>query len=167
MRMMRVLLGSVLAASLLVVGTASAQAQTPIAKKRETIVRIWHPPVTPTAVLGSGLGTVRTWFSPIAVDGVSAPGQLMTGTITTVAIDAAAGIEWRTANLVFVVGEQADQLVVGGMWTYPAAGATITADTTTVRPVVGGSGTYASAKGYVVTTNMGATGWSYVFHLTR
>ncbi len=166
MRILRVLLTCVLAAALLATGAATAaQAEAPVVKRKSTIVQVWHPVVTPTAVLGSGLGTVRTWFTPTTVDGKSAAGQFMTGTLTTVAIDEQAGTEWRTANLVFVVGDEANQLVIGGTSIYPSAGSTLAVDSSTIRPVIGGSGTYDGARGYAVSTNLGARGWSHVFHL--
>ncbi len=130
------------------------------------VVRIWHAAVVPTSVEGTGLGTVRTWFTPTLVNGVSAPDQYMTGTLTTVAIDASAGVEWRTSNLVFVVGGLRNQLVVGGASTYPAGGATIAPGTKAIRPVIGATGAYKGMTGYVVTTNLGERGWDHVFHLT-
>lgn len=166
MRLLRVLLASALATGLAVcLGASVAHAQDPAAKKKDTIVQVWHPPVTPSAVLGSGLGTVRTWFTPVTVNGASEPMQFMTGTLTTVAIDQQAGTEWRTANLVFVLGDEANQLVIGGTSLYTSAGSTIAVDASTVRPVIGGSGAYNGARGYAVSTNLGARGWSHVFHL--
>jgi hypothetical protein len=166
MRHVRLAFVSLLVAALaLVAMPTAAHAHESGHKDGNRIVRIWHAATTPTSVLGTGLGTVRTWFTPIAVDGTSAPGQYMTGTLTTVAIDAARSTEWRTANLVFVIGAEANQLVIGGVSTYPSTSATIAVGTTTTRPIIGGSGTYAGAHGYVVTTNLGASGWLHTFHL--
>ena len=85
------------------------------------------------------------------------------GTLTTLATGLPGDQELRASNLVFVIGDEANQLVIGGISLYPAAGATIAAGTRTTRPVIGGSGTFAGATGEVVTTNLGADGWTHVF----
>ena len=36
----------------------------------------------------------------------------------------------------------------------------------TVRPVLGGSGIYDGASGQVISTNLGADGWTHVFRIT-
>lgn len=134
-------------------------------QSKSEIVRVWHPPVTATSVTGSGLGTIRTYFTPTTINGVA--GGLMTGTLTTTAINATAGFEWRTSNLVFVMDTPQSQLVVGGALTYPTGASTFSAGTTDVRPIIGGSGRYDGATGYVTSTNNGANGWLHVFHVRR
>lgn len=168
MRTLRTMLATLLIGGLALttaVPAAASDTSSAAGKPRSTLVRIWHPPVTPTAVLGSGLGTVRTWFTPTTVNGRSAAGQYMTGTLTTVAVDATDGTEWRTSNLVFVVGGEENQLVIGGVSVYPVTSSTIATGTQTVRPIIGGSGKYNGARGYVRTTNLGAGGWLHVFHV--
>lgn len=131
-----------------------------------TEVTVTHAVVTPTATLGTGPGTVRTFYVPIDVDGVSADGQYLSGTLTTLAEGVGGDQELRSSNLVFVFGEEANQLVVGGISLYPSAGATLAVGEETVRPVVGGSGSYSGARGEVVSTNLGDQGWSHVFRIT-
>lgn len=167
MRILRAAVSAALIVAVALVAPAAGAIAKEQPRAKAAIVRIWHPAVTPTGVIGSGLGTVRTWFTPTTVDGVSAPGQYMTGTLTTVAIDASDGTEWRTSNLVFVVGGESNQLVVGGVSLYPATSATIATGTQTIRPIIGGSGAYNGARGYVVTTNLGPRGWLHVFHVLR
>ena len=147
---------------LAIVGVSPAQAAN---KSHDQVVSIYHQAVTPVSVTGSGIGTVRTFIGPIAVDGKAADGQYFTGTLTTLA-----GMpndqELRGSNLTFVTGPEENQLVVGGISLYPAAGATIAPGTHTIRPVIGGSGKYDGARGYVVSTNLGANGWTHVFHIS-
>lgn len=131
-----------------------------------TEVTVTHAVVTPTATIGSGAGTVRTFYIPIDVDGVSAEGQYLSGTLTTLAEGISGDQELRGSDLVFVFGEEANQLVVGGISLYPPAGATLAIGEETVRPVVGGSGTYSGAQGEVISTNLGDEGWSHVFRIT-
>lgn len=130
-----------------------------------TTVRVYHRPVVPTAVTGSGIGTVRFFTMPIAVNGVAADGQYMSGTLTTLDTGVPGGQEIRDSNLVFVFGSSENQLVVGGIAIYPAAGATLAEGARVVRPVVGGSGKYAGAVGQAISTNLGANGWTHVFKI--
>lgn len=156
---------AVLLAVVATVGLTAPATAVPADKRGDKqVVRVWHAPVTPTTISGSGLAAVRTYFTPITVDGVATGGYL-TGTLTTVAYEASTDTEWRTSNLVFVMGALADQVVVGGVLTYPPASATLTTGTPYVRPVLGGAGAYAGARGYVTSVNRGADGWLHVFHL--
>ena len=130
-----------------------------------TTVTIYHQPVVPTAVPGSGIGTVRYFSVPMAVNGVAANGQYLTGTLTTLDVGIPGGQEIRGSNLIFVFGSSDDQLVVGGIAIYPAAGATLADGARVVRPVIGGSGKYAGAAGQAISTNLGAKGWTHVFKI--
>ena len=134
--------------------------------ERTETVRVYHEAVQPTATSGTGIGAVRTFFIPMAVDGVPADGQYLAGTLTTLVELLPNGQQLRASNLVFVFGAEADQLVVGGVSQYPVAGATLAPGQKTTRPVLGGSGKYANASGDVVSTNLGADGWTHVFRLT-
>lgn len=159
MRILRVLSLSALTFAL-VAGITPAQAA---ATTKPTVIRVYHQAVNPIAVSGSGIGAVRTFFIPLAVNGKAADGQYLTGTLTTLDTAMPGGLELRASNLTFVLGAEADQLVVGGVSLYPPAGATLATGQTTVRPVIGGSGKYAGARGQVISTNMGANGWTHVF----
>jgi hypothetical protein len=101
----------------------------------------------------------------MAVNGVAANGQYLTGTLTTLDIGVPGGQEIRGSNLIFVFGSSNDQLVVGGIAIYPAAGATLADGARVVRPVIGGSGKYAGAAGQAISTNLGAKGWTHVFKI--
>ncbi|HEV8023821.1 MAG TPA: hypothetical protein VIG24_05810 [Acidimicrobiia bacterium] len=159
----RILGIALLTGVLAVIGWTPAQAA-----KHETTqtVRVYHEAVQPTAISGSGIGAVRTFFIPMAVDGVPADGQYLTGTLTTLVEQLPNGQQLRASNLVFVFGTEVDQLVVGGISQYPVAGATLAPGQRTIRPVLGGSGRYANASGDVVSTNLGADGWTHVFRIT-
>ena len=128
-------------------------------------IRVYHQAVNPISVSGSGIGTVRTFFIPIAVDGKAADDQYLAGTLTTLAEQVGGNEELRASNLTFVFGAEPDQLVVGGISLYPPASATLAPGARTVRPVVGGSGKYFGARGQVTSTNLGANGWTHVFRI--
>lgn len=130
-----------------------------------SIIRVYHAAAAPTSITGSGIGTVRTFFIPIAVDGVAADGQYLVGTLTTLAEGVSDGQELRSSNLTFVVGDEANQLVVGGVSLYPPAGATLAPGQRTIRPILGGSGTYDGARGQIISTNLGPDGWTHVLRI--
>ena len=155
---------SVVAVPLLIIGLIATGTSAHAATDRE-VVRVYHEAVVPIATSGSGIGMVRTFFIPIAVDGKAANGQYLTGTLTTLAENVTDGQELRASNLTFVFGDEADQLVVGGISLYPPAGATLAPGTKTVRPVLGGSGKYDGARGQVVSRNYGAQGWTHIFRI--
>lgn len=157
-------LRTLVAVPLIIAGLLLAGAPAQAATERE-VIRVYHQAVTPIATSGSGIGMVRTFFIPIAVDGTAADGQYLTGTLTTLAENVTDGQELRASNLTFVFGEEADQLVVGGISLYPPAGATLAPGTRTVRPVLGGSGKYDGARGQVVSRNYGAQGWTHIFRI--
>ena len=161
MRISRVM--AVLATSVIAL-TATVPAQAAPTSK-PTVVTVYHQAVSPISVTGSGIGTVRTFFIPLAVNGKAADGQYLTGTLTTLDTAMPGNQELRASNLTFVLGEEANQIVVGGISLYPPAGATLAPGQTTIRPVLGGSGTYEGARGQVVSTNLGANGWTHVFKI--
>lgn len=166
MRLSRLVVAPLLLAPLLiaglVAGTASAASASP-RNDHQLTVTITHAPLAPTAVIGSGLGTVRTFYVPIKVDGKARPNSFLTATLTTTAVGLPGGTELRASDLVFVVGKEANQLVVGGTSRYPSDGGTLATGQRTVRPVVGGSGIYDGARGSVVSINLGERGWRHVF----
>jgi len=129
-------------------------------------IHVTHAAVQASSTTGSGLGTVRTFYVPIEVEGQSVDSHYLSGTLTTLAEKVDGEQELRASNLVFVFGDEANQLVVGGVSLYPPAGATLAVGAKTIRPVVGGSGTYDAAMGHVVSTNLGDEGWSHVFVIT-
>lgn len=162
MILVRVLVAPLASALVLLVGSPAQAAP----ESKPITVRVYHQAIAPVAVLVTPAATVRTFFGPIAVDGKAADGQYITGTLTTLVGGMPDGLELRASNLVFVFGSEANQMVVGGISLYPPTGATLAPGQRTVRPVLGGSGTYDGASGQVVSTNLGADGWTHVFRIT-
>lgn len=130
-------------------------------------IEVTHGTVTPTLVQGESLGAVRTYLVPITVDGKAGANYYLAGTLTTVAIQMSDDQELRASNLTFLFGAEANQIVVGGVSLYPATSSTLAANQKTVRPIIGGSGVYNGARGYTLSTNLGAEGWSHVFYLLK
>lgn len=162
MKLTRAFLGTLLALLTLMGIAAPAQAAT---ASPVTTVTVYHQAVVPSLVTGSGIGTVRYFAAPMAVNGVAADGQYFTGTLTTLDIGITGNQEVRASDLNFVFGNSADQLVIGGIAVYPASGATLPEGARVIRPVIGGSGKYAGAVGQAISTNLGSKGWTHVFKI--
>ena len=89
------------------------------------------------------------------------------GTLTTVAEDTPIkGKEIRTTELVFIFSNPDDQIEIGGASTYSKTAPTRPKASKTIRPIVGGSGTYAGASGWAVSVHYKNGNWSHTFHLT-
>ena len=136
------------------------------------VVAVAHGPVTALnsqyidlGTPGPSVGDVRTYYIPLTQKGK--PAGYLTGTLTTVAVDKpAVGMELRTSNLVFVIGRDADQIVVGGVAAYAQTAPSVATRSAVTRPVIGGSGRFAGARGWVVSTHFADNTWTHVFHLT-
>ena len=165
MRIARAFLASVFALAC-IAGVASPASATG-GKPHETLLHIWHAPLTPSAVIGSGLGTLRTYFVPTAVEGKSNDGQFLSAQMTTVAVDVPGNQELRESSLIFTDKGEADQILVRGVASYPAQGGVLQPGQKTVRAIIGGTGKYAGARGYVVSVNNGPDGWLHTFHLMQ
>lgn len=128
-------------------------------------VTITHGPVTPTATIpGSqdGIGTLRTFHAPVEANGGVV--GYFDSTMTTTGVDLAAGTETRITTIVVTLNDGADQLILEGAATYPAAGSTVQPATTVTRPIIGGSGVYVGARGWVESTRFADDTWAHVFH---
>jgi ABC-type Co2+ transport system permease subunit len=147
---------------------APAIARTSSAK----LVTVAHGPVTALnsqyidlGAPGPSVGDVRTYYIPLTQS--NKPVGYLTGTLTTVAVDRpAASMELRTSNLVYVIGKASDQIVLGGVAAYAQSAPSVSARSVVTRPVIGGSGRYAGARGWCVTTHFADNTWTHVFHLT-
>src|SRR4051812_40373543 len=143
---------------------APAIARTSSAK----LVTVAHGPVTPLnsqyvdlGAPGPSVGDVRTYYIPLTQS--KKPAGYLTGTLTTVAVGRpAAGMELRTSNLVYVIGRVSNQIVVGGVAAYAQAAPSVAAKSVVTRPVIGGSGTYAGARGWCVSTHFADGTWTHV-----
>ncbi len=131
---------------------------------------VTHGPISATLVTtgsdGHQVGDVRAFSFPVELQGRRSTGWL-DATLTTTAVDVPApGDEVRLSLLVFSFGEdRASQVVVQGSSVYPAAGATIEAGTSTVRPVTGGSGRFAGATGWAQSIHTTEDTWRHELHL--
>ncbi len=136
------------------------------------VVRVAHGPVSlpfvDTAPAGPSVGDLRTVWTPLTRPGRKRVVGYLTGSLLTVAVDRPTdGRELRTSNLVFVIGRPSDQIVVGGVASYPSSAPTVVRRTVTVRPVIGGSGAFAGARGSCRTVHHASGRWTHTFVMTR
>lgn len=111
----------------------------------------------------NNLGDTRYYVVPAT----SPEGGIFTGTLTVMALDTpAAGQQIRESNLVFQFGSIEDQMVVQGVATYDAASPALKPGDVVVRPIVGGTGRFAGATGWVETTHNADGSWDHVFRYT-
>jgi hypothetical protein len=116
---------------------------------------------------GPSVGDIRTYYIPLTDPKSGKSIGYLTGTLTTVAVEhPVAGMELRTSDLAFVIGKMSDQIVVGGVAAYEQSAPSVATKSVVTRPIVGGSGKYAGARGWVVSTHFANNTWTHVFHLT-
>jgi hypothetical protein len=143
------------------------------ATSHTTVLTVAHGPVTsanssyfdvpPT---GPSVADTRTYYEVLTRPGSSTAIGYLSGVTTTVAVGKpAAGQELRTADLVFVIGGADNQIVVGGISPYAQRAQTLTKAQTVVRPIIGGSGRYAGARGWAVSRHLVNDHWTHTFHL--
>lgn len=159
----------VLALLLLALLTPATLAQGRLILRGERTLTVTHGPVAISLIDatsdGHQLGDVRVTSVATATAGSDETGRL-DATLTTTAVDVPGpGDEIRISDLVFSFGSGVDQIVVHGTSVYPAAGATIAIGASTIRPVVGGSGSYAAATGWAETWHLDDGTWRHTFHL--
>lgn len=96
-------------------------------------------------------------------------GGNLTGSLTTVAVDRpGVGQDIRTSELIFLPSTSTeDQIVVGGAAVYEITSPTLALGVVTTRPIVGGSGKYAGASGWLETTHNEDDTWVHVAYLTN
>ena len=134
-------------------------------------VTVTHDGVTGTLVdngaPGASVGDVRLFEIATAFKGGKTPGRLDAAMTTTGSDVPEPGSEIRMAQLIFTFRTAEDQIVVSGVSVYPAAGSTIATASSTIRPIVGGSGAYNGARGWCESFHLADGTWRHVFHLER
>lgn len=133
------------------------------------VVKVAHGPIAanliPVADKPSA-GDLRTYYIGLTKPGKKKRIGFLTGSLLTTAVDApSAGKELRSADLVFTIGKPANQIVLGGVAAYDQTAPTLSKKSTTVRPVLGGSGKYAGARGWCESIHFKNNSWRHTFHL--
>jgi hypothetical protein len=107
---------------------------------------------------------VRLYYIDLTKPGKKKVIGFMTGSLVTTAVDRpTSGKEYRSADLIFTVGKS--QLVLGGVAVYDQTAATVAKRSSVVRPVLGGTGKYAGARGWAKSTRFKDNTWKHTFHV--
>lgn len=157
---------AVIALAFAIVGVSVASQSQPSLQE----VTFTHAEMTPDQITlvsagpdENNLGDTRYYVVPAT----SPEGGTFTGTLTVMALDTPeAGQQIRESNLVFQFGSIEDQMVVQGVATYDAASPALKPGDVVVRPIVGGTGRFAGATGWVETTHNADGSWDHVFRYT-
>jgi hypothetical protein len=154
---------SAAAAAVLPLAVAAPAAADPVT------VKVAHGPATATVdpvVPGSANpGDLRLYYTPLTKPGTQRAIGFMTGSLLTTAVNLPrAGKEYRAADLVFTV--RGSQLVIGGVAVYDQQAPTVAERTSVVRPVLGGTGRFAGARGWARSVHLKDNTWRHTFRIT-
>jgi hypothetical protein len=143
---------------------ASSSASHQVVEFRHAEVIASQVTVLDSGLDGSSPGDERFFVVPAT----SPEGGLLTGSLTVVAPDKPLqSQELRRSDLVFQFGAVEDQIVVGGVAVYEIDDPTLALGRVVTRPILGGSGVFAGATGWVDTTHNEDGTWVHVFHYTN
>jgi hypothetical protein len=133
-------------------------------------ITVTHPEVSKPTLIdlgtpGESVGDQRLWhFKAVTSDGIAVRTDWI---MTTTGINTAdKGVESRITTGVFTFGDGTDnQILLQGVAFYPGEGATLKLSSRTLRAVVGGTGKYAGARGWVESLHRPDGTWAHIFHL--
>lgn len=137
--------------------------------ENELVFSVFHGPVltvlTNPYSNGHQRGDLRVASLPTEF-GSGKPAGRLDATLTTTGINVPEpDDEIRISSLVFAFGAGIDQIVVNGSAVYPHAGPTLDINTTTIRPVTGGSGKFSGTTGWAESRHFTNDTWQHTFHL--
>ncbi len=132
-------------------------------------ITVLHPAVPAPTFLdhgkpGESVGDIRIWHFPAKTDN----GDVLTTDwiMTTTGIVDATEIQYRMTSATFSFGQgTTDQIVIQGIAEYSSAKATLQNSATTPRAVIGGTGKFANASGWMETNHLADGTWRHVLHL--
>ena len=155
----------------LLAGSAISSFGSSTSKKFESsqVIRVTHGKVDASnsqridlGAPGPSAGDFLSYYLPLT----SSKDSYITGTLTVTASNQpTTGIEVRIADLTFSIGNQSDQLVIGGSAVYDTLSSTLAIGVKTIRPVLGGSGKFAGARGFAESVQRQDGTWSHTFYI--
>lgn len=134
----------------------------------EVTVKVAHGPVSttldPVTPGTASPGDARFYYIDLTRPGKQKAIGFLTGSLVTTAVgQPQAGKEYRSADLIFTIGDS--QLVIGGVAVYDQNAATVAKKSSVIRPVIGGTGKYAGAHGWAKSTRFKNNTWRHTFHV--
>ena len=162
-------LGAVfLAGGLLVISACGSDGSDTVVADTARTITVEHGPV-PAPVLvdlgdeGNSVGDQRIFhFDGTTGDATVAMDWIMT---TTAIDEPEAGVETRVTNAVFQMDGLDSTLLLEGTGRYPGEESTFEPASTLTRAIIGGTGDYAGATGWVESTHLDDDSWTHVFHI--
>lgn len=146
--------------------------------RAERVFTVTHAAVATLLVTsgsdGHQLGDLRVLTAtPIVNTKGTIVGRLDAQLVTTTIDFPGPGDQVRMSTLNFVFGRTtnaqlagaADQIIVSGSGFYPADQSTIATGSMLVRPITGGSGSFAGASGWARSEHLTDGTWRHTFHL--
>lgn len=121
------------------------------------------------APAGPSVGDTRSFHGPVYRPGsrTAVRGSITGVGVTAVINQPVPGQELRAVSIGFQLPDLRNQISVGGYAAYPMTSATLARNTVTVRPITGGTGRFAGARGWLRTTHFARGYWRQEFHLCR
>lgn len=135
----------------------------------EKIMTVIHPPIPAPTFLdlgkpGESVGDVRIWqFAAKTSDG-----DLLTTDwiMTTTGVVVDKEIQYRMTSATFSFGKgTTDQIVIQGIAEYASSKAALQNSVSTPRAIIGGTGKFANASGWMETNHLKDGTWRHVLHL--
>jgi hypothetical protein len=155
--------GTLVVASAALTGTPSSSAATAHPQSLHIQVTNDQPNTLDFPPVGKSPGDLYIVSGTILAPGKTTAIGRLRGTQTDIAIEN--GMETVSGLLTYEIGT-GNELVIGGLATYPITGTGLTTGTPFVRPVLGGTGRYAGARGVATTTHLSNGLYDVVFKLT-
>jgi hypothetical protein len=135
------------------------------------LVTVTHGPVTPVALVDNGAPGDSAGDERIfSFDGTDNWGRAVhiDWTMTTTGIDVPeAGLQTRINNGVFSWPDVNSQMTLNGIGVYPNSGSVLAPSAQLDRPLVGGSGQFADANGWVHSDHLPSGDWTHTFYMCR
>ncbi len=133
-------------------------------------VKLFHPDIVTLLATnnsnGHQLGDLRVVSVPMRNSSAEIEGRMDAMLITTGIDTPAKGDETRISELVFTLND-GGVLIIGGAGHYPAQGPTLSRGVALVRPIKGGSGKYAGARGFAESIHSDDGNWSHTFNIMK
>ena len=131
-------------------------------------VTVFHGPVAPVALVDNGTAGDSAGDERIfAFGGTDDRGRAVhvDWTMTTTGMDVPeAGLQTRINNGIFSWPDVNTQMTLNGIGVYPNSGSVLVTSARLDRPLVGGSGEYAGANGWVLSDHLENGDWTHTFY---
>tara|TARA_B110000503_G_scaffold55185_1_gene88560 strand:+ start:10684 stop:11157 length:474 start_codon:yes stop_codon:yes gene_type:complete len=135
----------------------------------EETLTVTHPPIPAPTYIDSGepgesVGDIRIWQFPAKTN----KGDAVTTDwiMTTTGVTTSKETQYRMTSATFDFGKgTTDQIVIQGIAEYESSKAALQNSVSTPRAIIGGTGKFTNASGWMETTHLSDGTWRHVLHL--